>query len=281
MGRHIEVTVLCCVIPYLVTSARSMWSRRLSESLRMNQKDFSRALLASLKEEEVEKILSTITGSVLSAEMMAIHQTLDQLRRDIRSEVSGKIEQLQSTVVALRQEISEKDATIATLKTKVAALEGVADEQEQYSRRNSLRLSGLPESPREDIVAETIRTINERMELDPPLVIDEIDRLHRVGQQKEGVNRAVLIKFATYRSRRRVFSEKKKLKVSTTGSAAPKLFLNEDLTRHRAELLWEARKMKLAGRIKDAWSADGRLLLKNNRGVIVPFKSIDDLQKIS
>ena len=247
----------------------------------MNQKDFNRALLASLKEEEVGNAVSTITGSVLTGELMTIHKALDQLRMDIRSEVSGKIQQLQCTVEALRKEITEKDATIKTLKDKVATLEGVADDQEQYSRRNSLRLSGLPEISGENTVAVTIDAINQRMKLDPPLIVDEIDRMHRVGQVKDGENRAVLIKFATYRSRRRVFSEKSKLKVMAADAdlKLPMLFLNEDLTKRRVNLLYKAREMKRSGQIKEAWSVDGKLLMKNNRGVILPFRSIDDLQQ--
>ena len=39
--------------------------------------------------------------------------------------------------------------------------------------------------------------------------------------------------------------------------------MNEDLTRARSRLLYQARQLKKAKKILDAWSVDGRILVKD------------------
>ena len=89
--------------------------------------------------------------------------------------------------------------------------ESKLDDQEQYSRRNSLRITGIPESDNEDIVPKVLDVINNKIKPDIPVSSDHIDRLHRVGKRSGDTPRAVLIKFATYRHRQRVYRNRKNL----------------------------------------------------------------------
>ena len=67
-----------------------------------------------------------------------------------------------------------------------------------------MRLSGLTEEADEDVVKGVLVTLNNVMCITPPIDISEIDRMHRVGKPEANKSRPVLIKFATYRSKRRV-----------------------------------------------------------------------------
>ena len=61
-----------------------------------------------------------------------------------------------------------------------------------------------------------------------------------------------------------------------------KIWINEDLTKARATLLWEARKMKKAGRdITDCWSFDGAILVKNKHGKVKQIKTLKCLQDVN
>ena len=63
---------------------------------------------------------------------------------------------------------------------KVHALESTADAVEQYSRRNNLRITGIPKSLGEDTdthVLELTRAIDEG------ITLSDIDCSHRVGKQ--------------------------------------------------------------------------------------------------
>lgn len=56
------------------------------------------------------------------------------------------------------------------------------------------------------------------------------------------------------------------------------LFFNDDLTKTRGELLYEARKCKKAKRIKGAWSFDGRIFIKDNADSTHEITSTDDIE---
>lgn len=244
----------------------------------MNAKEFSRALLSALKDDDVNHALHRHSTDSMKSEILPIMDAIANLRKEIKADFGEQMNNLRQTVASLKDIITKKDETIASLEKRVEALEQSQDDLEQYSRRNSVRLSGLVENKKEDTAALAIDVLNDRMKLTPPLTINELDRVHRVGKpsaETEAKPRAILMKFSTYRSKQRVHSAKRHL--YTEDDDLPKLFLNEDLTRRRSELLWEARKLKKDGRIQDAWSANGTLLLKDNRNAVVTFKSLKEL----
>ena len=112
--------------------------------------------------------------------------------------VSQQLAGLQQEVHALRTELASKDARIETLQKKVDAVELQQDELEQYSRRNSVRLSGLTAEADEDVMKGVLVTVlNHVMCITPPIDISEIDRMHRVGKPEANRTRPVLIKLAT------------------------------------------------------------------------------------
>ena len=196
-------------------------------------------------------------------------------------------ESLSNQITSLKIELKTRDETIAQMQARIDELTTEADGLEQYTRRNSARISGIAETDNEDVTAKVIDVINNDLELDPPLSLSEVDRVHRVGKPKTKTQskspgatpstppapRPVLIKFATYRSRKRVMDLRSKLKRSNHG-----LFINEDLTRKRSELLYKARQLKRAHRIKGAWTADGKILILDTNSKVVVITSENDLR---
>ena len=162
---------------------------------------------------------------------------------------------------------------------------------EQYSRRNSLRISGLEEDQSEDVPQKVLDLFNDKMKVSPPVTPYHIHRIHRTGPEKTGVPRQVLVKFATYRVRDKVFRSKRNLKEETSHVPSPqtapssnyetskqKMFLNEDLTRARSNLLWRARLLKKDKVISDCWSWIGTILIKNTAGKII--RSVSELPSV-
>ena len=199
---------------------------------------------------------------------------------------------LQKEVGELRDLIKEREDKIRALEDKVHKLENRLDDLEQYSRRNSLRISGVTESGSEDITDKVTSLFNDKMKLSPPVTPDMIDRVHRVGPKKEDRPRAILIKFATYRTRNHVFRSRWNLKqphqdnLNVGGEVATEqikkqIFINEDLTRARSNLLFQARQLKKNGRIQDCWSWDGTILIKNNVAKIIPISSVAELERMA
>ena len=178
------------------------------------------------------------------------------------------------------------------MEKKVATLELQCDDLEQYSRRNSLRIEGIPERKDEDVVGTVMGVLN-AMHLEPGVTIDSIDRVQRLGVWKQSNTkpRVMLVKLSTYRVRQHIFSAKKKLKTisltprsheesqgaSTPNNAQAKLFINEDLTQYRSKLLNECRVAKKKKYILDCWSFDGRIMIRTKSGKIMTIKSKNDL----
>lgn len=176
---------------------------------------------------------------------------------------------MEPRISELEAQLREKDEEIATLQGRVAELERQADDQEQYSRRTSIRISGVPENQGEDIIAVT-KDLLSKIECDPV-----INRVHRVGPVHESADspRSILCQFLSYGAKAHVMKQRSLLKTKAQG-----VFINEDLTRKRSKLLYQCRKLVKDGKIDSAWSFDGRIAIKTkNDRVIVPIRKESDL----
>ena len=89
--------------------------------------------------------------------------------------------------------------------------------------------------------------------------------------------RSIMVKFVSYQTRRRVYTGKRNLKAHNKDNPAEAIYINEDLTKIRDDLCFAARKKKKEGLIQDVWSYDGRVLIKDGRGVVHPIKKVADL----
>uniref|UniRef100_X2AIS8 Uncharacterized protein n=1 Tax=Capitella teleta TaxID=283909 RepID=X2AIS8_CAPTE len=86
-------------------------------------------------------------------------------------------------LISLKAELKKKDSVIKHLDRQIESLESQNDALEQYTRRNSIRVTGLPEVEHEDILDRTLKIVNEDLEVNPPISIMDIDRVHQVGRR--------------------------------------------------------------------------------------------------
>ena len=244
-----------------------MWTRKLSASM-MDQEDFVQAFVRALSNDAViNKLQHAVCG------------------------------QLQKEVGELREILKNREKKIVDLEAKVSQLEQKQDNYEQYSRRNNIRINGIEQSDSENLDEKVLELFNDTMKVTPPVTLQQIDRVHRVGPQKDGVPRSVLVKFATYRAGDSVYRRKKNLKQvnqernqtsqeqdtqtvnqQSASRTKPKIFINEDLTKLRSNLLWAARMKKKDGKLQDCWTWDGSVLIKNNVARIIPIQTHADLE---
>ena len=205
----------------------------------------------------------------------------DMLKETFRGEIESLVESIVKGVLkGLQDRITTLEKTNADLLTenkslasKVVSLEKQLDQAEQYSRRSCLRISGLKEEVNEDtdtLVISIASTIGSEIQ------IADIDRSHRVGspRQQRDRPRDVIVKFATYRARQNFFKRRTTLK----DSGYRGVFVNEDLTRQRSSLLYEARKLLKSAVVKGAWSADGTILVKDHSDRVHRINGLSDLE---
>ena len=79
-----------------------------------------------------------------------------------------------------------------------------------------------------------------------------IDHTHRIGVPTKGKKRAIIVKFVRYMDRRRVFTNKKRLK-------GKNMSITEILTKIRMSALKEARN-KFG--FSSVWTTDGKIIYK-------------------
>ena len=102
--------------------------------------------------------------------------------------------------------------------------------------------------------------MNIARDLEAEITPNDIDRSHRVGKPMKQRLRAIIVKFTSYRARRALYSKRMNLRHTNAGR---NVFINEDLTAKRSELLFNARKYVKDKLIRSAYSSDGRIYVKD------------------
>ena len=98
-----------------------------------------------------------------------------------------------------------------------------ADNAEQYSRRNCLRISDVPEN--NDEVTDNI-VLDLATAIDADIKLEDIDRRHRLGKPKSRDSsddtparpRDMIVKFSTYRARQKVYKARALTKQRVQGN---------------------------------------------------------------
>ena len=218
--------------------------------------------------------IGTGTGSVgeeLRAQLMD-PVVLDFVSKAVAAQVNSEI---RKEIAWLKVKMEEKDKEIQRLQEQVDSLE-------QYGRRNNMRISSIPETTGEDTDA-IVQTVAKAAGVVIPK--HAIDRSHRVG--RPGTNRAVLVKFTSYRHKQAFMKARSNLKnvdgtklfpnlkwpthASQRSSQQPmlnKIFLNER-TSTRADIAKRARLLKKNKSITDTWCRDGVIFVKKKDDTVL------------
>ena len=146
------------------------------------------------------------------------------------------------------------------------------DNHKQCSRCNCLVITGLPETEGED--TDTIIHNLFLNKLGINLDIYQIDRSHRLGPRcyrndQTLSNCPIIVKFATYHSRKTVFNAK-----MSKGSGVT---IFENLTKCRVSLLKEVQ--KIAGS-RQVWTMGRNIFTFNLVGKVFSVKKMEDLKRV-
>ena len=111
----------------------------------------------------------------------------------------------------------------------------------------------ITEHERQNTDELVLETLNEKIHIN--LTLSDLDRTHGIGQKKASSKkpRAVIIKFVSHNTRKKVFLNKKLLK-------GAQVSITESLTVRRVGILKETRGKNQFGNV---WTAEGRILYKD------------------
>ena len=141
------------------------------------------------------------------------------------------------------------------------------DKQNQYSRRENIRINGLQETEGTDEF-DIFRQLCEKMEI--IVKKEDIVACHRVGDAKRKP-RPLLVRVVSRDLKYKIFSNKKKLKDNPD---LKKVFINEDLTQLRMKLLQYVKRIDT---VKSAFTKEGKIVCIMKDGKKYTVENPDDL----
>ena len=149
------------------------------------------------------------------------------------------------------------------------------DRLEQYQRKDSLRINGIPYAEGESNTDLEDKVINLADKIGVKLNRQDISVTHRLRPTKNGIH-PTIIKFSTRRSKDAVYFSKKQLK-GMEGMA--NVFISEDLTRLRYKTLLQAKQVQ---GLKSITTRGGKIKVYVNESKIpVTVESPLDLVKLN
>ena len=261
------------------------------------QENFIKAFLNALSNDQViQKLRDGITAP-LKFDYDNLLESNTKLLAEVKILQDSNV-QLQQKLTQWKNKATENEEKIIALEKKVKELEQDHDDQEQYSRRNSIRIQGLDEMPQENLTERIKYLAQYRLNV----VLDDmdVDAVYRIGPRHK--TRDIIVKFTTARARDLVFKARSSLKrpgkppseidpeitadeseeredieIYAQDLTQRRIFMNEDLTKHRSHILWQARQHKKQKLLRDCWSYGGKILIKDKNNEIHVVKSIQEL----
>ncbi|CAC5418074.1 unnamed protein product [Mytilus coruscus] len=208
------------------------------------------------------QFVQAIVPMVLEKVLLDIKPMVEQMVSDKIQPFIEAIEQNKQALTSQNTIINDQQNTINKLQTKVTDLGKSVEEQEQYSRRTSLRFNNIkiPTNGNGRIIKPintdflVLQICNEQLGLD--INLKDLSRTHPIGKVKNG-KKSVIVRFLSYRTRQLVFSNKKKLK-----NNEDKLFISENLTKYRYGLMKHLNVLRFTEKIHSFWTHDGKIIAK-------------------
>ena len=160
--------------------------------------------------------------------------------------------------------VAEKTLTTLSINHKklndrVIEMERNVHRLEQYSRRECIEITGIPNSIANDLLAERVILIFERL----GLVMEQIDIVvcHRLGETGR-----VIVKLLNRKDAQNVLKEKHKLRSinlyddSTDTNNKRKIFINQSLCPYYRKLYGIVKNLNNEGLIDSFWIASGTII---------------------
>lgn len=211
---------------------------------------------------DIQEIIDRSIKSLLSEEQFfarivdAVAKTVECSIQPVLNAMNDKVAKVNESVNILRKEQT-------TLTEQQIHIKMELDSLEQYSRRNNIRIFGIPEVEKENTYDVVVKLFGEKLGIN--MGEEAIDRTHRAGLTRNG-KRPVIVKFISYQFKTLALQKRPLLK--GTG-----IYIAEDLTQHRLQLFKAAQ--NLCGK-RNVWTMDGAVWVNRNKERMV-IRSLEQL----
>ena len=243
---------------------------------------------------ELKEMLVDIQISIQSIlrENKETRREVVQLKETVL-EQKTTIASLKTTVVGLEKQCAKNEKDLAAARKtieeqceEIAELYSLQDQLEQYTRKNSLEIHGVPESAYRS-TEEVVLKLAEALEV--PVQSQDVEISHKLPSK--GM-KAIIVKFVSHKVKTQLYKERVKLKnvnisdlfpsaTSATRAEAKRIFLNENLTSYRRKIVNRANEMRRDGLLLSVWTLDGKIFVKTSpNGSPIRINELEDLEAI-
>ena len=232
-------------------------NKKLSNVLQKDDgflRDLIKEMFQQMKDEFLRSVYKRI--EILEGRLFEKDQDNDKLL--------GSIDLLKKQIEEKNTKIEEQNVENQKLRDQVEKVnlnfESKMNDMEQYSRKNSVRISGISEigyESAEETIGKVTETLNKAFK-DINLQKEHINIAHRLGKKKNGTHatahRQIKVKFHSRMTKDSILKRRRELKGSH-------IFISEDLTPIHQQVLACLRK-KMPDEVDQSWSRNGRLFYK-------------------
>ena len=171
-------------------------------------------------------------------------------------------------VMSKREEERCDSARGEALSAQVRSLTYQNDKLEQYTRRENVRINGVPEEVGESADSSEKKALAVLRETGAVVNDFDLAACHRVGGKPRSGPRGIIVRFVSRRKRTEVMKGKKNLKGKPDFL---NIYINDDLTVLRAKLLGYVKSLPDIDRV---WTIEGKIfaLKKSPPGVTPPAR---------
>ncbi len=187
-----------------------------------------------------------------------------KLLQNKNADLENQVTESRETINDLTEQLELQSITTDNLRRdllkeheKNISIDQRLDCLEQSSKSKNVRIVGLPEINNVDLTKQ----VTELLSL-PNINEEDIQSTYRLGKERDGKRRDVIVRFVSQEKRDIFYSKRKE---TPKGNDNKKAFINDDLTPFRSKLFFDVRRLAKSNRIDSAWTQEGNIIIKVNK----------------
>ena len=211
--------------------------------------------------------------SKILTENLALRKDVEELKAAVNfndsnmSALKTAVDQIAALVKKYEEDLAQHKSAISKLDKSFHDLEVNQDSLEQYTRKYNVEIHGFPEQQDENL-KDIISSIAGKLNVN--ICSQDIDIVHRLYRKPPTV-KPIIVRFSSYTKKQEFYQARFKLRevdLSSLfpGEASHTLYINENLTSRRKELLAKTLSLKKDKSYHRVWTMDGKIFLRLSEG---------------
>ena len=208
--------------------------------------------------------------SKILTENLALCKDVEELKAAVHfndsnmSALKTAVDQIAASVKKYEEDLAQHKSAISKLDKSFRDLEVNQDSLEQYTRKYNVEIHGFPEQQDanlKDIISSIAGKLNVNIRS------QDIDIVHRLYRKPPTV-KPIIVRFSSYTKKQEARFKLREVDLSSLfpGEASHTLYINENLTSRRKELLAKTLSLKKDKSYHRVWTKDGKKFLRLSEG---------------